>query len=161
MSRVIVPDTTVIVRATQPAVDLEYIRRHVRALMHSDDVTLQTFLDAATTYFEEKTSTKVMYQTLETRFDACPASSGIIELPYAPLQDIVSVQYLDSGGDLQTLEDAGTSPATPLYGVWAPQGRTGEARVHRTAGGRQLASNGQPAQCRPGPVRRRLRRDNG
>lgn len=108
------------------ALELDYVKLHIRALGDTDDALVRVFIDAAESYFEEQTGRQVLTATREAWLDAFPfvGGSGLdarIELPHPPLQSVVSVSYIDSDGTLQSFDD-GASPPTPLYAVSAPAG---------------------------------------
>lgn len=104
---------------------LEYVKLHIQSLGSADDVLIATYIEAATSYFEEQTGRQVSLATREAWLDAFPfvGSSGgdaRIELPHPPLRSVVSVKYIDSSGTLQSF--AGGSPVANLYRVTAPAG---------------------------------------
>ncbi len=108
------------------ALSLAYVKQHIKALGTADDTLTKVWIDAATSYFEEQTNRQVMRATYDALLDAFPFQyrSGIyarIELPHPPLLDVLSVQYVDSNGDLVSFDD-GESPTTPLWTYSAPVG---------------------------------------
>jgi len=127
-SRVIRITDSVIVPSAVPMVTVEYAKRHVRALGNSEDVLVESWILAATGYIEEMTGRQIGLATREAWLDAFPGVPGgsfrslKIQLPYPPLQSVVSVTYIDGDGVEQTFEDTSTSPATSLIHVRAPQG---------------------------------------
>jgi uncharacterized phiE125 gp8 family phage protein len=95
------------------ALDLAYVKLHIRALGDADDALLRVYIDAAAAYFEGQSGRQLLTATREMWLDAFPflGASGIaarIELPHPPLQHVVSVAYVDGAGVVQTL---GGSPA--------------------------------------------------
>lgn len=65
------------------------------------DVMLQLYIAASVKTCEHRTGRKLMPQTWELALDAFPFNE--IELPFAPVKEIVSVKYLDSDGIEQTI----------------------------------------------------------
>lgn len=115
-----------------PALTVAYAKEHIQALNNSEDTLIETWIAAATQYFEHQTGRPIMRQVWEVWLDAFPfigASGRLarIELPFPPLLEVLSVQYLNSDGDLVDFDD-GTSPTEPLWtfstpaGVYAPRG---------------------------------------
>ena len=70
----------------------------------STDTTWDTFIDtllqSATDYAEERTRKAVITQTWIRYLNAFPSS--IIEIPKPPLQSVSSITYIDTAGDVQT-----------------------------------------------------------
>ncbi len=110
------------------AVPVEYAKRHLRSLGNSDDVLVETWIRAATSYVEEQTGRQLLTATREAWLDQFPGLPGAtyrcskIELPHPPLQSVVSVSYIDGDGNEQVYEDGSTSPASSAVNVRAPQG---------------------------------------
>jgi uncharacterized phiE125 gp8 family phage protein len=108
------------------ALTLAYAKLHIRALGTADDALLSVYIDAAASYFESQTGRQLLTATREAWLDAFPfiGASGIdarIELPHPPLQSVVSVQYIDGDGAVQSFTDA-ASPAANRFTVSAPAG---------------------------------------
>lgn len=126
--RVIRIKDSVIVPPAVPPVTVEYARRHLRSLGNSEDVLVENWIWAAASYIQEQTGRQFGLATREAWLDAFPGAPGSsfrslkIELPFPPLQSVVSVSYVDGDGVVQTFEDTSTSPATSLINVRAPQG---------------------------------------
>ncbi len=111
-----------------PAVTLDIARRHIRALGESENVLVESWIAAGTSYFEEQTGRQVMRAQREAWLDAFPGYPGMpvsrrkIALPFPPLVSVDAVEYVDGDGVVQAFEDATGSPTIPLYSVRAPQG---------------------------------------
>lgn len=91
------------------------------------DTTLIGFLIAAREDCENWTRTKLITQTWLLRCDSFPSVSlrydrngyPQYQLPFPPFQSIQSFQYVDTGGNVDTLTrdtTYGTNPAEPFYG---------------------------------------------
>ncbi len=117
---------SLITAPANPAVTLAYLREHIQALTTLDDPLVTVWGAAATSYFEEQTGRPIITQTKEAWLDAFPflGRSGMearIELPSPPLQEVLSVQYVNNDGDVVDFDD-GTSPTVNLWTTSAPQG---------------------------------------
>jgi uncharacterized phiE125 gp8 family phage protein len=65
-----------------------------------DDALIATYIEAATTHVENVTNRQLITATWEMTLDYWPMS---IDIPRAPLQSVVSVQYVDTAGTTTTL----------------------------------------------------------
>lgn len=120
MSRVILASGSCITPATVAPIEPYYAKQHLRSISDADDDLVDTWIMAATHYFEEQTGRPIMKATWEYWLDAFPIETKI-ELPHPPLVSVTSVSYIDSNGVLVTFDD-GASPATNLWQVAAPAG---------------------------------------
>lgn len=94
------------------------------------DSLLNGYIAAARQYAEDFTNRQFVTATWKLTLDRFPGSVGVIHLQRPPLSSITSITYLDSAGDLQTLDaakyifDDGTDPhrarVTPAYGETWP-----------------------------------------
>lgn len=132
MSRVIDLVDTLITEPAVPPMTVAYAKKHIKSLSAAEDVLIATWILAAAQYFEEQTGRQIITATWEAWMDEFPLDVGSvypyglskyrrIELPHPPLQDVVSVSYINGDGTLVTYSDGG-SPDAPLYAVKAPQG---------------------------------------
>jgi uncharacterized phiE125 gp8 family phage protein len=64
-----------------------------------DDALIQGYIEAATAHVQNATGRALITQTWEMTFDSWRSS---IDVPWSPLQSVVSVQYLDTSGNTQT-----------------------------------------------------------
>jgi uncharacterized phiE125 gp8 family phage protein len=108
------------------ALTLDYAKLHIRSLTNLDDALIAVNINGAAMYFEEQTARALLTQTHEAWLDAFPfiGASGMharIELPNPPLQAVLSIEYIDPNGVLQSFTD-GASPPNNLYTVSAPAG---------------------------------------
>ncbi len=98
---------------TEP-LTLEQARDHLRVtpygspLEHPDDTYISALITSAREFCEEYTRRALVTKTVEAVFDSW--SDNKLVLPFAPLQSVTSVQYVDVDGVTQTL-------ATTVYGV--------------------------------------------
>lgn len=80
------------------------------------DSLVNSYIAAARQYCEDFTNRQFVTATWTLTLDRFPSSVGVIHLPRPPLSSITSITYLDSAGDLQTLDaadyifDDGTDP---------------------------------------------------
>jgi len=88
-----------------------------------DDVEVERALRSAIEYVEEHTGLALAPQTLEYRLECWPAwCAGYrrgyeIDLPRKPVRDILSVEYLDADGNLQTVSTSDYSWRTTPEGA--------------------------------------------
>ncbi|MEO8678153.1 MAG: hypothetical protein ABI665_03850 [Vicinamibacterales bacterium] len=122
MSRVITITDSLITAPANPPMTTAYAKKHIKAISTAEDALVDGWVLAATSYFEELTGRQIMTATREAWLDACPDSRGRIEIPKPPLQQIVSVAYVDASGTLQPSFGDGASPEVLSYAVKAPQG---------------------------------------
>lgn len=105
---------------------LDYAKLHIRALGDADDTLTTVNINAVASYFTEQTGRPLLTETREAWLDAFPfiGAYGMyarIELPHPPLQEVLSVEYIDPNGVLQSFTDGG-SPPTNLWTFSAPTG---------------------------------------
>lgn len=101
-------------RITAPVLDpvtQSEIYRHLRLV---EDATEKAYADAvaevAREYVEQYSGTALLTQTWELTLDEW--WSGVLELPYPPLQSVSSIKYIDSDGVEQTLSASAYSVTT-------------------------------------------------
>lgn len=120
MSRVIPVTTTLITAATELPFDVQWAKDHIRAIGSAEDILIESWIKAATQYFEEQTGHQIMEATFEDWLDAFTVDT-MIELRRPPLREVESVKYLDSSGSEVSFTDGG-SPELPLWSSRAPAG---------------------------------------
>lgn len=120
MSRLIVTSESLIVAPTVLPITVQWAKDHVKALGSSEDTLIESWIKAATAYFEEITGHQVMEATWDYLLDAYPLT-GIIELPHPPLREVQSVAYIADDGSSVPFSD-GASPETVSWQSYAPQG---------------------------------------
>jgi len=135
MFRLIQTTESLITPAATQALTLEYVKTHLRSLNDADDALVRVWIDAAASYFTEKTGRPLITETRELWLEAFPNAfgsgwyyagwpghlHGLIELPHPPLVKVNSVQYLDATGAYVEFSD-GASPETLYWQYGAPQG---------------------------------------
>jgi uncharacterized phiE125 gp8 family phage protein len=146
---------------TPPAVEpvsLNEAKAHLRVDITDDDTLIGALISAARTHAEMVTQRQFVTATWKLVLDAFPGPSlmGVpsgmpfsmpahaIQLNKSPVQSVISVNYLDMGGTMQTMPpadykvDISTEPAriTPVFGkIWPvtlPQ--IGSVEITFTAG---------------------------
>ncbi len=122
MSRVIQTMDSQVAPPTVKPFDSEWAKAHIKALTNSEDELIESWIVAATQYFEEQTGRQVMAATWEYWLDGFPAVSKI-ELPHPPLRDVLAVEYVDGNGDTVGFTDGG-SPEVVSWQSRAPRGVT-------------------------------------
>ncbi len=105
---------TLVTGPTREPIDLDETKRALRFAQTGEDTLIDTYISGARHYFEVETGRQVMTATRELWLDAFPIHRQI-ELPWPPLQSVVSITYTDGAGDDQVMDAA-------LYQVLAPQG---------------------------------------
>ena len=92
----------VIAGPAQEPLTLEEAKRFLRITSDAEDDVVAALVAAARKRIERGTELALITQTVEVKLDGFWGSCAI-ELPMPPLQAVVSVQYLDGAGALQTL----------------------------------------------------------
>jgi uncharacterized phiE125 gp8 family phage protein len=123
MSRVIQATVTTVTPNTSAPLDLEYVRKHVRAVSTVEDDLLEGMVLAARDYWEEQTGRPILQTGFEYWLDAFPAGAWPtrILLPRAPLVSVDTLIYTDANGATAEFTD-GASPATALWLAHKPAG---------------------------------------
>lgn len=99
---------------TVEPLDLDEVKKQRRFSSTSLDTLFDLWISASRQWFEEYTSRQTITATRERWMDAFPCQRAI-ELPYPPLQSVVSVKYGPEGADEETLD-------ADSYTVLAPSG---------------------------------------
>jgi uncharacterized phiE125 gp8 family phage protein len=147
-----------IVAPYAPPLDVVEARLHVRQDIADDDAKLGILIRAARDFAETETQRAIVATRFQQVLDSFPSPSlmGVpfgrpytlpghaIQLERSPLIQVVSIQYFDMGGVLQTMpatdyaiDDSGTIPRiTPVFGkIWPiPLPQIGAVRVTYDAG---------------------------
>lgn len=131
---------------TLEPLDLNETLKALVSVAETDETLVDTFISAARQRFELQTGRQIMTALWELWLDNFPC--GVIELPKAPLQSVVSVKYVDSDGVLTVLSSSNYGVKTPAgpqgdrgwiepaYGMtWPPTRReSGAVRIQYLAG---------------------------
>lgn len=123
-------------------VSLAEAKAHCRVFIPDDDGLIAGYLLAARQFVETNLRRVLMTQTWEVTFDyGWPSKTWKqerIELPFSPVQSVVSITYIDSTGATQTLTsdqykvartDTGEWVIVPAYGASWPSVRREMAAV--------------------------------
>ena len=134
MFRMIQTTESLITPAATQALTLDYVKTHLRSLGDADDALVRGWIDAAASYFTEKTGRPLVTETRELWLEGFPNAFGhgwfpdwpghllgLIELPHPPLVKVNSIKYLDATGAYVDFSDGG-SPETLYWQAGAPQG---------------------------------------
>ncbi|APW60478.1 head-tail connector protein [Paludisphaera borealis] len=95
---------------TPPAIEpvtLAEAKLHARIYgdLTDDDALVTSLIVAAREKLEAMTSRSFISRTLTATFDGFPScASGVLRLPYPPLQSVASITYADESGAAQTLD---------------------------------------------------------
>lgn len=126
------------------AVTLAEVRSQVQlpASYTSEDTLLQRLVNTAMDVIEKETSSAILTQAREVKFDCFP--SWEIVLDYPPLQSVSSIVYVDANGSSQTLSSSLYTVVTedkpgyitPAYGTTWPivRGHTNDVTITYVAG---------------------------
>lgn len=101
-----IPNKSVNIK-TQPEeepITLIEAKAHLRVECDADDAYIATLIKVARQHAERFQRRSYITQTLELRLDYFP--QFLIELPRPPSISVTSIKYIDSGGDLQTLDSS-------------------------------------------------------
>jgi uncharacterized phiE125 gp8 family phage protein len=99
---------------TLEPLDLNETVKMLQSVAELDETIVDVLISSARQRFEERTGRQLLTATWEEWRD-CFSADGAIELAHAPLQTVVSIKYVDTDGNLQTL-------STSTYQVKAPSG---------------------------------------
>ena len=106
---------TLSVAPTVEPVSVDEIKSQLRIIDDdADNTTLSFYIQSAREFFETQTNRQLCTATWIATYDFFPGRKvdeyrppgwryGIIRLPRSPLASVVSVQYIDTNGDTQTL----------------------------------------------------------
>lgn len=97
--------TRLVTPPAEEPVTLAEAKAHLRLEHDLDDSYVSTLITAARQYVEEYLWRAVLTQTWELVMDGFPVGVDWIELPKGELQDVDSVDYLDSEGVAQDWAD--------------------------------------------------------
>ncbi len=110
-----------LVRVSAPVaepVTLTDVREHLRVDDTDDDAQIERLIKAGREWAEGFTRRALITQSWRYSFDYFPRT---IELPRPPLQSVTSIEYVDPGGVLQTLDPSlYTVHTDPVLGLVHP-----------------------------------------
>lgn len=132
-----VTTTTVVEPPEGLVVSLVEAKRHLRIDHTDDDTYITALIGAATSILDGPNGYLgrcLLTQTLETRLTSFHC--GNVPLLYGPVQDIVSVQYNDGDGVLQTMDEdiyriisGAPVKLAPVYGEYWPTVQAGNDAI--------------------------------
>lgn len=93
--------TKLIVAPAIEPVTLEEAKVHLRVTHSSEDTLITALITAAREYVENVIGRKMITQTWDLIYDYFPGDA--IKLPFPPLVEVVSVNYLDENAEAQVL----------------------------------------------------------
>jgi uncharacterized phiE125 gp8 family phage protein len=91
--------------ASEP-ITLAEAKAHLRVEVSDDDLLIGSLITAAREAAEHETRRALMLQTWELALTEFPGPAGAIRLSKPPMSSIISLQYVDSDGQLQTMAEA-------------------------------------------------------
>jgi uncharacterized phiE125 gp8 family phage protein len=83
---------------------LEEIKAQLRVDDSASDGLLATYLAAAIDLVERETTQALQANVYEWRLDGWPCGTRTLQLPIAPVRDILTVTYIDAAGDEQSVD---------------------------------------------------------
>jgi uncharacterized phiE125 gp8 family phage protein len=95
------PYSVTVAPAIEP-VTLDEAKEHLGVLVSDDDDLITALIIAAREFVENYTGRKLIEQTIQYTLPDFPLE-GVIYIPSSPVISVDSVEYVDSGGDDQTL----------------------------------------------------------
>ena len=118
--------------STPPAetpLSLAEIKTHLRVVSTAEDDLIRGLLAAAVDYVERFTRRQLVTATYTWTLETFPSEEFVVPRP--PLQSVSSIQYVDTGGETQTLSTDDYTVVTstlpgriyPAYGVSWPSTR--------------------------------------
>jgi uncharacterized phiE125 gp8 family phage protein len=128
----------------------------VRNDLSEENVLVELYIAAVTAKAEAYIKRALITQTWELSLDMFPLSCTLsgrmsqIKLPMAPVQNVISIKYVDSNGDIQTvapsdyiLTDDDPNTLVPVYGKYWPATRIqpGAVKIQYVAGFGDQAEN--------------------
>lgn len=124
--------TVIVIEPPSPVVSLEDAKRHLRVEHSEDDQLIAAYAAAATAWLDGPSGIlgrALGPQILEWRLDEWPCQDTTF--PYPPLIEVISVKYVDPGGDEQDFP-----VPSPFYleDMPAVRGRSGDIRIKYRAG---------------------------
>jgi uncharacterized phiE125 gp8 family phage protein len=117
---IIYTDDSLVTAPTLLPIDVNWAKDHLKALVSSEDLLVESWIGAATQYFERLTGHQIMKATWEHWLDAFP-SHARVQLPHPPLRQVLAVEYVSGDGTVLSFGD-GASPETVSWQTRAPAG---------------------------------------
>ena len=81
---------------------LEDAKRFIRVVDEDDDADIQSFIDSAITEAQDITNRQFASTTYELYLPNLPREN--FKFPKNPVQEIVSIEYMDINGEYQTID---------------------------------------------------------
>lgn len=115
----------VIAGPAKEPLSLEEAKRFLRITTDAEDDVVEALVAAARKRIERGTELALITQTVEVKLDGFWGTCAI-ELPMPPLQEVVSVKYLDEAGVEQTLDPSTYKVSTHRRPgrVWLAHGKS-------------------------------------
>ena len=92
--------TKLITAPVKQLITTDDAKTHLREDASANDAYIDDLVLSATSMFESETEKQLLTATWEYYLDAFPT---VINLPYGPVQSVVSIKYYDTDGTEQTL----------------------------------------------------------
>jgi len=105
------------------ALDLDLTKQQRRVSTDSLDTLFELWIRAATSHFDEQTGRAVMRGLYEYRLDSFPPCDRFIELPKAPLVEVISLAFDSDGSPSEDILGADSYDVIAPTGDHCPPGR--------------------------------------
>lgn len=89
--------------ASVEPITLAEAKAHLRVSHDDENSLIESLIKSARMYSEGFLRRAILLQKWVIKLDSFPADDGPIVLPYPPLQQVETFQYVDTAGDSQTL----------------------------------------------------------
>lgn len=97
-----------LIRTTNPSespLSMQEVKDFLRVKHNAEDGTIQTLIKVATDIAEKQFGRALMPQEWTARIENWFTHTQPVELPYQPIQSVISVKYIDTDGTEQTLTE--------------------------------------------------------
>lgn len=146
----------VITPPAETPVSLDEAKAHLRVEWNDEDDYVQSLVEASTQAIDATgwLGRSLLTQTLELAIDGSDAACSQIDLPFRPIQSIVSVKYDDASGVEQTLDASTYSLASSKLVFTGTQPWWSTCTPVRI---RYIAGYGSDASSVPAPIKHAIK----
>lgn len=96
-------DNEVVATTIEQVLTLEEVKAHLNVLHNEDDALIGSLIRACVADFQTQSGVQLRTSTRETIWDMFPYHDEELWIPSRPVQSIVSLKYVDTEGNEQTL----------------------------------------------------------
>ncbi len=94
---------SLLIAPTASALSVYELKQHARIDIDIEDTLLSHYIAQAQEWVEEVSGRTLVTQTWQWTFQGFPDSQAVLQVPKPPLQQVLSIQYVDTQGQTQTL----------------------------------------------------------